>query len=138
VAAQPDQEISLTRCLNGGSWTVNAGDPVIAKISWGTLTEPQQTKFLDSQFGSYTLYYQSAGIGVTWPAGDRRFWGAPFMASIQGKPGWLSTMRVPLGPLNSGTYTLDVFGAVNKTVFDGISAVQAGVWLNVRCQINVI
>lgn len=139
VAAQPDQLINLTRCLNGGSWTVNANDPVIAQISWGTLTEPQQRKFLDSQYGSYTLYYQGeTGNGVTWTAGDRRFWGDPFPATIQGKPGWLSRMQVPLGALRTGTYTLDVVGFVNKTVFDGISAVQAGQWLNVRCQINVI
>jgi hypothetical protein len=139
VAAQPDQVISLTRCLNGGSWTVNANDPVIAQISWGTLTESQQTKFLGSQSGSYTLIDATNSVsGVAWSVGDTRFWGLPFQASIQGKPGWLSTMRLPLGALGIGIHFLTVNAAVDKTVFDGISAVQAGTWLSVTCRINVI
>ncbi len=114
----------------GGTVTVSLADENVLRCSWGAKTEGQMRMFLNGDVISFEL---KDGTGnVVWtldPEDAATHWSDLFeyKASDFGfecKPdvGWASLLRLPLGTLEAGTYTLTINETYLHPVNDGLQA----------------
>ena len=147
ITAPPQGDwVSLTRCFNSGSVTVQQGDYL--RAGWGTISEQQSLDFLAAQSFSLTATDTSTEPDTvhtlaSWGTGDTTYFTQPTLTNApndfnQNRPFYFTGafIQVNLAPK---TYTLTSTSSLSRAVFDGVTVYKKGTnWFTIpTCTLTV-